>query len=150
MCIWLDLGKNIYQLVFTLSGSASLHCFVIGLCLGNGVIWLFLFCFGCYHWGGFSKSWVPGVISAGHGCWVPVENTVSFRPIICGWPKLLVRLRKFKLVLNCIWDVTGLLYLLSLFCLFTKWEVSSWWEEEEWCNWGQEGWSKWRGRPQTM
>lgn len=116
---------------YTLSGSSSLHCFVTCLCLGNGVIWLFLFCFVCYHWGGFSVSWILGVIFAGHGWWAPRENTVSFRPIICRWPKLLVRLRKFKLVFNRVWDVIGLLYLLTLFCLFTKWEVIGQWEEED-------------------
>lgn len=38
--------------------------------------------------------------------------------------------------------MTGFSYLLSLLCLFTKWEVTGWWEEEQWCNQWQGGWSK--------
>lgn len=133
------------------SGSSSICCFVTCLCLGSGFILVFLF--SMLHWGVFLKSWGLGLLDSvcrmvmvSH-MWKLSHSGLYYN---FGWPKVLVRLRKFIPVCSHFWSVRGLLYLLPLLCFSPRWEVGGLWEEEEWCNQGWEGWSDHRGRPGTM
>lgn len=148
VCVWLDLGKNIHQLVFTPSLEALPYvalCLVF--CLGSGFILLFLFCFACYIrvdflTVGVLDSWM---ISADLWKYYLIQACI----ITLGDQSYLSGLENLYCSI-LIWSVTGLLYVLPLLCLSTKYEVSGLWEEEEWCNQEWEGWSDRRGRPWTM